>query len=353
MTRLTTTIGRLTLKNPVICGAGEQTMTADATRAALASGAGAVVAKSTNESPAAKEQLDKTDYVLLDAQWNRLPWNFQPPAEASLFGRSGLVQRDFEEWLQELAMLDREARLQDAYVIPSLILSDLEQCAAFAQRIEQAGLRVLELNIGAPHGEEAAKGAIVLERGAARIEAIVRRLREATTLPLWIKLTGQSEDVVGLAQAARRGGADSVVMMGRFMGFIPDLETGLPLLGTSAAIGGGWALPLTARWVMQARKAMGDDYPLIATNGARSGLDVARFLLAGACATEMTSAVFTGGYGVLSEAIEELEAYVAKRESTVSELLGSAADKVQTYQQQPSREGWWEQFAPKCQGSRA
>ncbi len=200
MTRLTTTIGRLTLKNPVICGAGEQTMTADAIRAALASGAGAVVAKSTNESPAAKEQLDKTDYVLLDAQWNRLPWNFQPPAEASLFGRSGLVQRDFEQWLQELAMLDREARLQDAYVIPSLILSDLEQCAAFAQRIEQAGLRVLELNIGAPHGEEAAKGAIVLERGAARIEAIVRRLREATTLPLWIKLTGQSEDVVGLAR---------------------------------------------------------------------------------------------------------------------------------------------------------
>ena len=233
MTRLTTTIGRLTLKNPVICGAGEQTMTADAIRTAHASGAGAVVAKSTNESTAAKEQLDKTDYVLLDAQWNRLPWNFQPPAEASLFGRSGLVQRDFEEWLQELALLDREARLQDAYVIPSLILSDLEQCAAFAQRIEQAGLRVLELNIGAPHGEEAAKGAIVLERGAARIEAIVRRLREATTLPLWIKLTGQSEDVVGLAQAARRGGADSVVMMGRFMGFLPDLDTGLPLLDGS------------------------------------------------------------------------------------------------------------------------
>ena len=67
----------------------------------------------------------------------------------------------------------------------------------------------------------------------------------------------------------------------------------------------------------------------------------------------MTSAVFTGGYRVLSEAIEELEAYVSKRESTVSELLGSAADKVQTYQQQPSREGWWEQFAPKCQRSPA
>ncbi|WP_161892647.1 dihydroorotate dehydrogenase [Pseudomonas juntendi] len=350
MTRLTTQIGRLTMKNPVICGAGEQTMTAAAIRAALATGAGAVVAKSTNESQAAKDQLDKTDYVLLDAQWNRLPWNFRPPAEASLFGRSGLLQRGFDEWLAELVVLDREAREQQAYVVPSLILSDLEQCAAFAQRIEQAGLRVLELNIGAPHGEEAAKGAIVLERGAARIEAIVRRLRQATSLPLWIKLTGQSEDVVGLAQAARRGGADSVVLMGRFMGFLPDLETGLPLLGTSAAIGGSWALPLTARWVMQTRKAMADDYPLIATNGARSGRDVARFLLAGACATQMTSAVFTGGYAVLEEAVRELDAYVAGRGSSVAELLGSAADRVETYQQQPSRPGWWAGFAPKCPG---
>ncbi|SCY73542.1 dihydroorotate dehydrogenase [Pseudomonas sp. NFACC37-1] len=351
MTRLTTPIGQLTLKNPVICGAGEQTMTREAIRAALATGVGAVVAKSTNESQAAKQQLDKTDYVLLDSNWNRLPWDFSPPADASLFGRSGLVQREFGEWLDELAALDIEARRQDAYVIPSLILSDLEQCAEYARQIEQAGLRVLELNIGAPHGEEAAKGAIVLERGAARIEAIVSRIRKATTLPLWIKLTGQSEDVVGLAQAARRGGADSVVMMGRFMGFLPDLDSGLPMLGTSAAIGGGWALPLTARWLMMTRKAMGDSYPLIATNGARNGLDVARFLLAGACATEMTSAVFAGGYPVLSRAVQELDDYVSRRGLSVEQLLGSAADQVQTYQQQADRPDWWKHFAPECPGS--
>jgi len=346
MSRLTTHIGSLTLKNPVICGAGEQTMTSAAIKKALATGAGAVVAKSTNESLAAKQQLDKTDYALLDAQWNRLPWDFNPPADASLFGRSGLVQRDFEGWIDELAVLDRQASSQDAYVIPSLILSDLEQCASFAEQIEQAGLRVLELNIGAPHGEEAAKGAIVLERDTDRIEQIVRQIRQATTLPLWIKLTGQSENVVGLAEAACRGGADSVVMMGRFMGFLPDLETERPLLGTSAAIGGSWALPLTARWLMLTRKKLGQDFPLIATNGARNGLDVARFLLAGACATEMTSAVFTGGYSVLERAIDELDRYLATRGRTASELLGLAADHVQTYQEQISRQDYWQAFAP-------
>jgi dihydroorotate dehydrogenase (NAD+) catalytic subunit len=347
MTRhLHTRIGSVELLNPVICGSGEHTMTPEGVRAALAEGASAVVVKSTNESEAAKAQLDKTDYALFDSRWQRLPWNFTPPADASLFCRSGLTQTAFEPWLDSAAALDAEAKARDAYVIPSLILADLDRCVEHARQIEQRGLRVLELNIGAPHGEEAARGAIVLERDTERIAMIVARMREAVRLPLWIKLTGQSENVVALADAARRAGADAVVMMGRFMGFLPDLDTGEPVLGTSAAIGGSWALPLTARWLMMTRKKLGADLPLIATNGARSGLDVARFLLSGAAATEMTSAVFTGGYGVLTQAIDELDAYVCRRGRSVAELLGEAADKVETYQQQRDRPDYWHEFVP-------
>jgi dihydroorotate dehydrogenase len=350
MTRLQTTIGSLVFKNPVICGSGEQTMDAPSIRAALNAGAAAVVAKSTNESQAAKNQLDKTDYTLFDASWNRLPWNHQPPPDAMLFGRSGLLQREFAPWVEELVDLDAEAKGRDAYVIPSLILADLERCVEQAAQMQQAGLRLIEVNIGAPHGEEAAKGAIALERGAARVEAITTAVRKALHVPLWIKLTGQSEDVVALAAAARRGGADGVIMMGRFMGFVPDLETGRPVLGTSAAIGGSWALALTARWIMMSRKALGPEVPLLATNGARNGLDVARFLLAGACATEMTSAVFAGGYRVLAEAVEQLEGYVQKRGKSVAEMLGEAADQVQSYQEQVDRPDYWKQFAPAPQG---
>ncbi|GAB3066147.1 tRNA-dihydrouridine synthase [Stenotrophomonas tumulicola] len=346
MTRLSIQVGSIPLKNPVICGAGEHTMTGAAIARALRSGASAVVAKSTNESEAAKQQLDRTDYALFDSRWNRLEWNFAPPPDAMLFGRSGLVQRDFAPWIDELATLDQHAATQDAYVIPSLILADLEHCAEQAKQIEQAGLRVIELNIGAPHGEEAARGAIALERNSERIVQIVSRIRKATSLPLWIKLTGQSEDVTGMADAARQAGADAVVLMGRFMGFLPDLDTEAPTLGTSAAIGGSWALPLTARWLMMSRRRLGPDFPLLATNGARSGLDVARFLLAGASATEMTSAVFAGGYGVLEDAITELDSYLGRRGRTAAGLLGIAADRAQGYHEQASRPGHWEQFAP-------
>lgn len=346
MANLQTTIGSVTLKNPVICGSGEHTMSAEGIRAAIASGAGAVVAKSTNESAAAKSQLDKTDYRLLDDRWQPVPWDFQVPRDATVFCRSGLVQQDFEPWMAQLLKLDKEAAAVGSYVIPSLILSGLDQCVAYAQQIEAMGFRILEVNIGAPHGDEAAKGAIILERDASRIETIVSRLRAAVKMPLWIKLTGQSEDPAALAVASQTSGADATILMGRFMGFMPDLETQAPVLNTSAAIGGGWALPLTARCIALARKRVGKSYPLLATNGARSGLDVARFLLAGAAATEMASLVLMRGYGALTEAITELNGYLDGCGKSAAELIGASADKLQTYGEQPDRPDIWRSFAP-------
>ena len=344
MNPLAVEIGRLKLKNPVICGSGEHTIEAQGIRLALKAGASAVVAKSINESRAAKEQLDQTDYMLFDAQWNPLDWHEKPTPDVSLFCRSGLVQREFEPWLDELIELDGEAKALDAYVIPSLILADLDACVEQAAAIERKGFRVLEVNIGAPHAAEAAKGAIVLERQADKVFEIVSRIRKAIQLPLWIKLTGQSEDVVSLAQAAQKAGADSVIMMGRFMGFVPDIQTGRPFLGTSAAIGGSWALPLTARWLVMTRKVLGPHYPLIATNGARTGLDVIRFLMSGAVATEMSSAVWTGGYTVLSDAIEEVHSFLNEKGVSALDILGQAADQLQAYQEQPNRADYWKNF---------
>ena len=343
---LAVSIGRISLKNPLICGSGEHVIASRGIRAALAAGAGAVSAKSTNESEAAKRQLDGTDYALFDARWNRLPWDFNPPPDAQLFCRSGLIQEPFGQWLERIAGLDREARSQDAYVLANLILADLDECARMAKQVEQAGLRILVLNVGAPHGGEAAQGAIVLEKNDRRIKAIVSRIRSEIAIPLWVKLTGQSEDVAALAQAAKEGGADAVIVMGRFMAMVPDVDTRAPALGTVGAIGGPWALAITSRWLAITRKRLGADYPLIATNGARSGLDIARFLLAGASAVEMTSAVMAGGSAVISDALLEFQDYLKKNGVAAQSLVGEAADKLETYQQQPPRPGHWKKFVP-------
>jgi len=105
MTASETQIGRITLSNPVICGSGEHVMTEAGLKSALAAGVGAVVAKSVNETQAAKDQLDRTDYALLDGSWNRLAWNFTAPRNTTLACRSGLQTMDFDPWLEIVARL--------------------------------------------------------------------------------------------------------------------------------------------------------------------------------------------------------------------------------------------------------
>ena len=73
-------------------------------------------------------------------------------------------------------------------------------------------------------------------------------------------------------------------MAGRLLGLIPDVETFKPMLGTALGIGGYWNLPITCYWLAVSRARLGRDKPLIGINGAQSGLDVARMMLAGASA---------------------------------------------------------------------
>lgn len=60
----------------------------------------------------------------------------------------------------------------------------------------------------------------------------------------------------------------------------------------------------------------------------------------------MTSDVFTGGYPLLGRAIDELDRYPAARGLAVCELLGVAADHVQAYQEQVSRQNYRQAFTP-------
>jgi dihydroorotate dehydrogenase (NAD+) catalytic subunit len=321
MADLGVTVAGLELTSPVIAGSGESTSTAAQIRACLDAGASAVVAKSTNESEAAKAQLRASEYVLLDEDFTPRPLG---PARRgdSLFCRSGLVDEPFERWVETLATLDREAG--DAYVVPSLIVGDLDAAVSMARAFEQAGLRWLELNVGAPHAAEAAPGAI--RTGA----ELVRPIREAVDLPLTVKVGGL--DPVAAATASHDAGADAVVLASRAQGFVTDLETRRPVLGTFAAIGGSWAVPVTCRHLAKARRAR-PDACLIGTNGARSGLDVARMLLAGAHAVHLTTLVMTDGPGALRTVTTELARYLDEQGVGARQIVGESADAVQTYEE--------------------
>ena len=81
-------------------------------------------------------------------------------------------------------------------------------------------------------------------------------------------------------------------------------------------------------------------------NGARDGNDVIRMLLAGAHAVQMSTAVFTGGFGVLADAVKGVEAYLSARSDNAADIIGRAADQVASFSSLPKRPGFWERFAP-------
>ncbi len=323
-------LGRIRLKNPIVCASSEFTMTLAGIRAALAAGAGAVIAKSINEAPQAARQLEAAEYVMLDAEGAVTPWE-SAKLDASLFCRSGLAGMPLDRWLAMLSAADREARARDAYVAGSITVSDAAPAARIAAAMQAAGLRWIELNLSAPHGREAAAGAVRQLSDAEMVHEYVRRVREATTLPLAVKLTAQTGDPLALAERAVAAGADMLVLIGRFPAFVPDIETMRPVLGSAGAIGGRWSLPMTLYWVSKSFKAI-PDTPLIATNGVRSGDDVIRALLSGARAAETASAVLMRGPAAIEEMRFGIEAYCARKGiARLCEIVGRAAEAALSY----------------------
>ena len=346
MDALVTTVGRTVLRNPIIAGPADHFIDEEGVRRALKTGVGAVVLKSVNETQSAKEQLQSAEYAALDEQWRPVKWGPDAPLGTTIANRTGLGPASFEQWLDYAIRMDREARAHDTVAVASIIFADMEHALNMARQIEQAGLRVLELNIGTPYAREAKKGTVTTELNPVRVEEIVSTVRKAVSIPIWVKTTGQSERVPELAEAAFRAGADSVIMAGRLLGLIPDVETFKPMLGTALGIGGYWNLPLTCYWLAVSRARLGHDKPLIGINGAQSGLDVARMMLAGASAVEIASAVMLRGYGVLSDALAEFERYLADKNVTAADLIGRAADSRKSFADMPPLPDNWRNYIP-------
>jgi dihydroorotate dehydrogenase (NAD+) catalytic subunit len=118
------------------------------------------------------------------------------------------------------------------------------------------------------------------------------------------------------------------------------------MLGTTLGVGGYWNLPLTCQWLALSRRRLGAGKPLIGTNGAQSGLDIARMMLAGASAVEMSSAVMLRGFGVLSEALAEFERYLRRKDVRAADLIGRAADGRKAFADMPPRPDNWRRYVP-------
>ncbi|VVJ22401.1 Uncharacterised protein [Amycolatopsis camponoti] len=315
-------VAGLATANPVWVGSSELTMTLDGLLACIDAGAGAVVAKSVNESAAARRQLDIADYAFVSWDGRVRPPGAARPGDG-LLNRSGLAQVDLDHWLGTLATAVARGAPRDCPVLGSITLGD-PAAAARIGRAMAAVVPAVELNIGAPHGREARAVRQLTEVDG--VGEAVRTVRDAVDVPLFVKLPGQASDVVALARAARSAGADAVGLVGRYPGFLPDLDGGA-VLGSWGAWSSPGCLPMSLYWVSKAFSAL--DVPLVGTNGARSAADVLRFLASGARAVEVVTALWVGGPAVIGAMVAGVAKYLAGRD--FDEFVGSAVAGTREY----------------------
>ena len=175
-----------------------------------------------------------------------------------------------------------------APVIVSIAGASQAEFVGLAERLDGVeGIAALELNISCPnvsHGVD-------LGTDAGMCRGVVAGVRAATRLPVLAKLTPNVTDIVGIAMAARDGGADAVPLVNTCQGIAVDWRRRRPMLGN--VIGGlsGPAIkPIALRCVHQVRRAV--DIPIVGVGGIMTIDDCMEFLVTGASAVQVGTANF-------------------------------------------------------------
>ena len=173
-------------------------------------------------------------------------------------------------------------------LVASISAPTVEGFASLAAEISVPGVAAIEANISCPNLEEDGKAFAMV---ASSTEAVVRRMREATKLPLWAKLTPNTGDIAEIARAAEAAGADALVVANAILGMAIDIESWRPQLGNiTGGLTGPCIKPVILRQVWQCSRAV--KIPIIGCGGIATAGDAVEYLLAGASAVQVGTATF-------------------------------------------------------------
>jgi dihydroorotate dehydrogenase/NAD-dependent dihydropyrimidine dehydrogenase PreA subunit len=324
------------IKNPILASSAEPTLNAHNMKKCLDTGAGGVIAKTMTDSPPMRELTTRSKWRFLNERHEVCKGKV--PRAFTLYGRSGLALEEPEEFLKEIRETVRYAGEHDAVVIGSIASTDVPGWVTLGKQIEDAGVPLIELNFGCPHPKMmpgVRTGMNVgqdFDYGCEIAHAVV----EAVSVPIMVKVTPQVADLIGFAGRLKEAGAAAVTLTNRFIGFVPDIETGKPLVYGQAGAGGPWVKPLTLRWINEVRKAYKEEIYIAGTNGAYDWRDVVMFIMSGAHIVEMCSAVMVYGYEWLGKQVRGLEKFMdEKGYETIDQMRGIASDAAMAYADMP------------------
>nr|MBC9702011.1 nitronate monooxygenase [Leuconostoc sp.] len=123
------------------------------------------------------------------------------------------------------------------------------------------------------------------------VEELTKKVKDVVDVPIYVKLTPNVTDIVAIAQAAEKGGADGISMINTVLGMDIDVQTRRPVLGHNVGgLSGEAVKPIAIRMISQVYQNV--TLPIIGMGGISSAEDVIKFMLAGASAVAVGTAHF-------------------------------------------------------------
>ncbi len=302
---LSTTYLGLKLKSPILPGASPMVDNLDTVRRLEDAGAAAIVMHSLFA-----EQIEGNQ-IAVDKHIDRWQDNF---AESTSFFPS---TDDYEYGPQEyLDLIGKLKKTVSVPVIASLNGTNAGSWIDYATQIEKAGADALELNTYflATAGNVSAAA---LEQ---RVLGIVSAVRKSVKLPIAVKLSPFYTSLAHLATRIEAEGVQGLVMFNRF--FQPEIDIENLEVSPKLDLSNAEDLRLRLRWLGLLRDQV--KFSLACSGGVRSPADVAKALLAGADAVQVTAEILTRGPGRIADLERGLQEFMAHHEyESVAQVVGA------------------------------
>jgi dihydroorotate dehydrogenase (NAD+) catalytic subunit len=211
-------------------------------------------------------------------------------------------------------------RTQDVAVIANIYGHRVEDYAEVARLLTTAsGVDGIELNISCPNVK---KGGMAFGTDPGETRRVVCAVREATSLPLIVKLSPNVTDITEFARIAEGEGADALSLINTLLGMAIDISTRQPKLANVVGGLSGPAIhPVALRMVYQVAKIV--KVPLIGMGGIMTADDAVAFFLAGASAVAVGTANFVDPMSPI-HILQGIGEYMSVHDmETMSDLIGT------------------------------
>ena len=206
----------------------------------------------------------------------------------------------------------------DTKIIVNVCGHTEEEYLDCVKRLADEDVDMLEINISCPNVKE---GGIAFGTDPKAVEEITRKVKEVAKQPVIMKLSPNVTDIVEMAKAAQRGGADALSLINTITGMKIDIEKqDFVLANKTGGLSGPAIHPVAVRMVYQVANAV--NLPIIGMGGIQNADDAIEMILAGATMVSVGTANFYNPSATM-EVVKGIEDYMIKHNvSDIKDLVG-------------------------------